>query len=127
MDSPLLRWLHLFAPKTWLVIALTAMLLATGSAFVLMSRNGNQPINVAISLYDAVSRFVHDTIRLTLKTDLNREAFFVAPVGILDPKVTFVWVETYQDFEIPVKNTSDLAKAPGRLLDPQWNPDFPGI
>jgi len=120
------RLVPLFTPRVWLLVGLASMLLVFGSASVLVLRKDNSSRHTLYLAYDAVSRFMHDTVRLTLKTDLNRDAVFVAPVGILRSDATFNWVENYQDFKPRSEDTAPLPKAPERLLDPLWNPDFSG-
>lgn len=101
------------------------MIFAFAAANILISRKISSTHQSMYQAYDAVTRFVHETIRLTFKTDLNREAVFVAPVNILQPGATFIWVESYQDFKPRSEEAPPLPKAPERVLDPQWNPDLP--
>lgn len=101
------------------------MIFAVGAAGILVSRKISSTDPFMYLAYDAVTRFIHETIRLTFKTDLNREAVFVAPVDILRPNATFTWVESYQDFKPHSEDARPLPKAPERMLDPQWNPDLP--
>ena len=116
--------IHLASPKAWLGISVLSLLMAGGSAWVLVSHDGRNPKDGLYSLYDAVARFGHDTIRLTFKTDRNQAAVFVAPVGILNQKATFNWVQGYQDFKPRFEDLAAEPKAPVRLLDADWKPDF---
>lgn len=118
------RWIHLASPRTWLGISLLSLMMALGSAWVLASRDGRSPIDGLYSLYDAVARFVHDTIRLTFKTDRKQVAVFVAPVGILKQKATFNWVQGYLDYRPRFEDLAAKPTAPVRLLDADWKPVF---
>ena len=122
-DVFLSRLTDSLSPRVWLLVGLMSMLLVIGSASVLILRTESSAIQTMYRTYDAVRRFMHDTVRLTFKTDLNREAVFVAPVGILKSDATFNWVDSYQDFKPRSEDAAPLPKAPERLLDPLWNPD----
>ncbi len=116
----------MFAPHVWLWIGVASMLVALSSATFLIVHKDSRSIHNLYQAYDAVNRFMHDTVRLTFKTDLNREAVFVAPVGILRPDETFNWIESFEDFKPRTEDAAPLPKAPERTLDPQWNPDLGG-
>ena len=118
------RLIHLASPTVWLAISLLSLVLAGASGWVLMSHLGEQSKNGAYSLYDSVARFAHDTIRLTFKTDRQRVAVFVAPVGILNQKADFKWVQSYPDFRPQFEELTAEPKAPARLLDSDWKPVF---
>ena len=49
------------------------------------------------------------------------------PKGLLDKNATFQWLENPQDIEDRLNNAMSLPVAPPRLLDAQWQPDFPGL
>ncbi len=116
----------MFAPRAWLWLGLASMLLASSSAvFLILHKNSRSSHNL-YQAYDLVNRFMHDTVRLTFKTDLNREAVFVAPVGILLPDETFNWIESFEDFKPRTEDAAPLPQAPERTLDPEWKPDFRG-
>ncbi len=118
------RLIHLASPKAWLGIAVLSLLMAAGSAWVLVSHSGQNPKDGLYSLYDTVARFVHDTIRLTFKTDRKPVAVFVAPLGILNQKATFNWVQGYLDFRPRFEELAAEPIAPVRLLDADWKPVF---
>lgn len=126
-DSSLSRLIHYFSPRVWLVIAVASMLLASGSGMVLGSHLSEGQKDKLFWVYDSVGRFMRDTVRLTFKTDKNKDAVFVAPLGILKQATVFHWVENYQDFVPRFEDTPPEPKAPVRLLDPDWKPAFPGI
>lgn len=126
-DFKLSRLIYYFSPKVWLVIAVASMLLASGSGMVLVSHLSEGQKDKLFWVYDSVGRFMRDTVRLTFKTDKNKDAVFVAPRGILKPATVFHWVENYQDFVPRSEDTPPEPKAPVRLLDPDWKPVFSGI
>jgi hypothetical protein len=101
-----------------------SLVMAAASTWVLISHNGRNPTDGLYSVYDAVARFARDTIRLTFKTDRKSVAVFVAPVGILNPKATFNWVQDYLDFRPRFEELTAEPKAPVRLLDADWAPVF---
>ena len=121
------RLLQLFSPRVWLSIALVSLLLATGSSWVLLSHVGEHPMDRVFEAYDAVTRFVHETIRLTFKTDKKRASVFVAPVGLLNQQASFNWIKNYQDFKPRLEDQVPGPQAPEQLLNPTWKPDFSGI
>lgn len=115
---------------TWLVVGGVAALMSAFSAGHLMVISGVQLPGVLADWHDAGERFVRDTIRLTFKTDKKAantdNVVFAAPLGILEPKQTFVWVD---ELPAPVgavgqATGSLIVAAPLRLLDPQWEPPF---
>lgn len=121
------RLIQHFSPQVWLAIALVSFLLAVGSGGFLYTQLSVDQKGELLVPYDAVSRFVRDTIRLTFKTDQYVESVFVAPKQILEQSASFTWVDQYQDF-VPLSDEAPPEpKAPVRLLDPQWNPDFAGV
>lgn len=121
------RLLHIFSARGWLAIALVSLVLAIGSSWVLLSRAGEHPMDRVFEAYDAVTRFGHETIRLTFKTDKARAAVFVAPLGLLNQQASFNWVKNYQDFRPRLEDQVPGPQAPEQLLNPAWKPDFPGI
>lgn len=125
-DSGFYRLVHFFSPKVWLAVALVSLLLAGASSWVLLSHLGGGVKDGWYSVYDSAARFVHETIRLTFRTDKQRAAVFVAPVGLLNPKADFNWIESYQDFKPRAEDTASEPKAPAGLLDPDWKPTFSG-
>ncbi|MEI6733291.1 MAG: hypothetical protein WCK94_04935 [Comamonadaceae bacterium] len=98
--------------------------LAVASAWVLISHHDRDSTDQWYSLYDSVARFAHDTIRLTFKTDGRVAAVFVAPIGILNPNASFIWVQDYPDFQPRPEDVAPRPLAPTRLLDSDWNPVF---
>jgi hypothetical protein len=122
--DPVDRLIHSVPPRVWLLIILLSLLLLGGSGWVLLSRRGEDPKDRLYSFYDTVVRFTHETIRLTFKTDKRRASAFVAPIGILNQKADFKWVQSYQDFKPRTEDEVAAPKAPARLLDPDWRPDF---
>jgi hypothetical protein len=124
-DSVFYRLIHLASPRAWLGISVLSLMLAGGSAWVLLSHGGQNPKDGLYSLYDAGTRFVHDTIRLTFKTDRSQTAVFVAPLGILNQKANFNLVQNYVDFQPRSEDVAPNPQAPLRLLDHEWKPDFP--
>ena len=119
------RLLHLASPRAWLGISLLSLLMAGGSAWVLVSRDGHHPKDGLYSLYDPVARFVNDTIRLTFKSDRNQTAVFVAPLGILNQKAKFNPLENYLDYQPRPEDAAPRPQAPVQLLDQEWKPNFP--
>ena len=115
---------HYFSPQLWLAIALASLLLASGSGVLLFSRLSNDQKDKLYVPYDLVRRFMRDTVRLTFKTDQNKEAVFVAPKRILEQSASFKWVDEYQDFTARLEDALPEPKAPVRLLDPDWKPVF---
>ena len=118
------RLIELASPRAWLGISVLSLVMAAASTWVLISHNGRNPTDGLYSVYDAVARFARDTIRLTFKTDRKPVAVFVAPVGILNPKATFNWVQDYLDFRPRFEELTAEPKAPVRLLDADWAPVF---
>lgn len=125
-DFKLSRLIYYFSPKVWLVIAVASLLLASGSGMVLVSHLSEGQKDKLFWAYDSVGRFMRDTVRLTFKTDKNKDAVFVAPRGILEQATAFKWVEGYQDFTPQPESAPPAPKAPVRLLDPAWKPAFTG-
>lgn len=121
------RLLHVFSARGWLAIALVSLVLAISSSWVLLSRAGEHPLDPVFASYDAVTRFVHETIRLTFKTDKQRAAVFVAPLGLLNQKASFNWVKNYRDFKPRLEDQVPGPQAPEQLLNSAWKPEFPGI
>jgi hypothetical protein len=122
--EPIDRLIHSVSPRAWLLISLLSLLLAGGSSWILLSHRGQDPKDSLYSYYDAVVRFAHETIRLTFKTDKKQASVFVAPIGILNPKVDFKWVQSYQDFKPRAGDEVAKPKAPTRILDADWRPSF---
>lgn len=120
------RLIHHLPPRVWLGMAGVSLLLATGSAMVLFSQIDEDRKDTLILPFDAIGRFMRETIRLTFKTNVGQESVFVAPKRILDPKATFNWVETFRDFTPAAEAAPPAPKAPIRVLDPDWNPRFSG-
>lgn len=130
IDSRLSSLIHLLSPRNWLLVALASIVLASGSALVLVSRFDDKEKDLPGHVFDLVERFLRDTIRLTFKDRKSGEPsddVFVAPKGILDKGATFKWVDNSQDFEARPEEAPPEPTAPTRLLDPEWKPDFPGI
>ena len=125
-SSRLSRLIHHYPPRVWLAIAGVSLLLATGSTMVLVSKIGEDQKDKLVLPFDAMGRFMRDTIRLTFKTNVGRESVFVAPKRILDATVTFNWVETFRDFTPEAEAAPPAPKAPIRVLDPDWKPRFSG-
>ena len=81
-------------------------------------------------VFDAVELFARDTVRLSFK---NRkisgapDAAYVAPKGLMDPKMTFSWLEDTQDTATPSRGGQREPQAPVRLLDASWSPAFSGL
>ncbi len=120
------RLIHLVSPKAWLAMSLVSLLLAGGASWVLLAQRGMSSKDALFSAYDAVVRFTHETIRLTFKTDRKMASTFVAPIGILNHEANFNWVQSYQDFKPRAEDTPAEPKAPERMLDPSWQPNFSG-
>ncbi len=105
-------------------MALGSFLLVIGSSSFLFTKLQDDQKERLLVPFDVVSRFFHDTIRLTFKTDRYAASVFVAPQNILDPSESFTWVEQYRDFVPQSEGTPAGPTAPLRLLDPEWNPVF---
>ena len=116
--------LHYFSPKVWILIALANLLLASGLGVVLFPQLSNEQKDKLYVPYDLVRRFMRDTVRLTFKTDQNKDAVFVAPKRILEQSASFKWVDEYQDFKAQPEDTLPKPKTSMRLLDPDWKPVF---
>ncbi|MFZ4479373.1 MAG: hypothetical protein ACOYNZ_05715 [Rhodoferax sp.] len=123
-DDPIYRLIHFVSPRVWLLVSMLSLLLAGASGWVLLSRSGENPKDGLYALYDGVVRFTHETIRLTFKTDKKQAAVFVAPIGILNQKSDFKWVQGYQDFKPLSEDGQAEPKAPARLLESDWQPAF---
>lgn len=122
-NSSLSRLIHQVPPRMWLTIAGASLLLAAGSAMVLVSHLGEDQKGRLVLPFDAMGRFMRDTIRLTFKTD-NNDSVFVAPRHLLEKSTSFKWVDEYQDFTPRPEDSPPEPIAPARLLDPDWNPVF---
>jgi hypothetical protein len=118
------RLIHLASPKAWLGISVLSLLMAGGSVWVLVSRGVQNPKDGLYTIYDPVTRFVNDTIRLTFKSDKNQTAVFVAPLGILNQKARFNPLESYVDFQPVLEDVAPKPQAPVHLLDQEWKPIF---
>jgi hypothetical protein len=125
--APFYKLSQLSSPGTWLAIAAVSMVLAAGSALVLVSRLNLTADDTVVPLYDWARRFTRDTIRLTFKTDEGpQETVFVAPRGILEQATVFKNVENYEDFVPNVTTSEAKVQAPSRVLDADWTPAFSG-
>lgn len=120
------RFIDHLSPKAWLVIALGSFLLVVGSSSFLFTKLEDDQKERLLVPFDVVTRFFHDTVRLTFKTDRYAASVFVAPQSILDPSESFTWVEQYQDFVPRSEDALPEPIAPLRLLDSEWNPVFSG-
>ncbi len=120
------RFIDHLSPKAWLVIAVGSFFFVVGSGSFLYAQLDDDQKEGLLVPFDVVSRFFHDTIRLTFKTDRYAASVFVAPQGILDPSERFTWVEQYRDFVPQSEGAPSGPTAPPRLLDPEWNPVFSG-
>ena len=124
-------WLHLLEPRTWLVVISMSSMLAVGSGWVLVFRPSGLVTELPVQAFDALEHFIRDTIRLSFTSRIKKkvisEDVFVAPKGLLDKDATFQWLENSQDIESRLNSAKALPVAPPRLLDSQWQPDFPGL
>ena len=130
-ESALATWIHWLEPRTWLVVISISLVLALGSAWVLVARPSGPVAELPLNAFDVVERFIRDTIRLSFtsrhkKSSLSEDVF-VAPKGLLDKDATFQWLENWQDIEDRLASQTSLPVAPLRLLDSQWQPDFAGL
>lgn len=132
----LIRLAHQFSARTWMVVVGLSFLLAFGSTLVLAVNAGvplPQPLG---DWYKSAELFVRDTIRLTFRPRFKNkriaevsETVFMAPVGILEERRNFVWLEAVS---MPVQPQEEqtgvqkLGKGPSRLLEPDWQPEFKG-
>jgi hypothetical protein len=130
-ESALSSWIHLLEPRTWLVVISMSLMLALGSGWVLVTRPSGPATELPLKAFDALERFIRDTIRLSFTSRMKKSGIsddvFVAPKGLLDKNATFQWLENPQDIEDRLNNAMSLPVAPPRLLDAQWQPDFPGL
>lgn len=129
----LIQWAQQFSLRTWAVVVSLSFVLAFSSALVLAVSSGVQLPEPLATWYKSVELFVRDTIRLTFKphkaTRQVSETVYMAPPGILDEKRHFVWVEAVNEVNLPTSAAqADVrkVKAPARLLDPDWQPEFKG-
>lgn len=130
-ESRLASWIHWLEPRTWLVVISLSLLMALGSGWVLWSRPAGLVTEVPLQAFDALERFIRDTIRLSFtsrskKTGISDDVF-VAPKGLLDQEATFKWLDDSKEIEDQLNNAIPLPIAPPRLLDSQWQPAFPGL
>lgn len=124
-------WFHVLEPRTWLVVILMSLVLASGSAWVLLYRPTGLVTDLPLQAFDSVERFMRDTIRLTFtsrhkKTGISDDVF-VAPRGLLDKDATFKWLDDSLEIDDALANALPPPLAPPRLLDSQWQPAFPGL
>jgi hypothetical protein len=119
-----------FTPRAWLALAMLMAVLALGSAWVLYLRLSDSHKDRVVLAYESIGGFVRETWRLTVERDKPTvatvsDAVRVAPVGTLDPEVTFAAVTQFKDFEsLPETDALPAPVAPLRVLDPHWNPSF---
>lgn len=122
-----LKLVDSFSPRAWLLVAVMSLVAAAGSGVLLLSRQGIEFDDVAISAYDWARRFSRDTIRLTFKTDEGpQETVFVAPRGILEQATVFKVLEKFDDFVPQALTVTKNPLAPPQMLDPEWTPVFSG-
>lgn len=130
-ESWLSSWIHLLEPRTWLVVISMSLLLAVVSGWVLVFRPIGLVTELPVQAFDALEHFIRDTIRLSFTSRMKKsgisEDVFVAPKGLLNKDATFQWLENSQDIEGQLNSARALPVAPPRLLDSQWQPDFPGL
>jgi hypothetical protein len=114
------------------VVVAASAALAGGSALLLAIRTDSPSGEVPAQAFDSLEQFVRDTIRLSFKERLyndTSDAVFVAPKGILNPNAALKWIAPVEAVE-PSGDSAPpqaLAIAPPRVLDPAWEPPFPGI
>ncbi len=110
------------------MIALLSLVLAVSSAMVLRVAAGGKLSEPFATWYDRTELFLRDTVRLSFKTNLRGSKsladVFVAPPGILDEVKVFNWVDSFTDLGRVSENSAQKPKAPVRVLDPQWQPNF---
>ena len=129
----LIQWAQQFSLRTWAVVVSLSSVLAFSSALVLAVSFGVALPEPLAAGYKRVELFVRDTIRLTFKphkpNQMASDTVYMAPPGILEEKRGFVWLEAGVQASAPqVAALTDVhkAKAPLRLLDPNWQPEFKG-
>lgn len=124
-------WIHLLAPRTWLVVISMSFLLAVGSGWMLVSKPSGLATDLPVQAFDALERFMRDTIRLSftsrMKESVISENVFVTPQGLLDKNASFQWLDEWQDTEARLITGGALPTTPPRLLDAQWQPAFQGL
>ena len=121
------KFCHLFSPNTWLAVSALSLMMAAGSAVLLLSRQGIRTEDLMVPVYDWARRFTRDTVRLTFKTDEGpQETVFVAPRGILEQATAFKAVEKFDDFVPNLQTTAVKPLAPLQVLDSEWTPIFSG-
>lgn len=128
-DRLMLIWSR-WSPRTWAIVLTLAGLLSAAAIGHLMVVAGVRLPTPLDAWHDTGERFVRDTLRLTFKTDQKRAVdkltVYAAPLGILDPKATFVWVEALT-LAAPTGGevkAEVVRLSPARVLDPDWRPDF---
>ena len=130
-ESGLSSWIHLLEPRTWLVVISMSLLLAVGSGWVLIARPSGAVTELPVQAFDSLERFIRDTIRLSFTSKMKKSVIsddvFVAPKGILSKETNFQWLDDSQDIEARLEGEKARPTAPPRLLDSQWQPDFPGL
>jgi hypothetical protein len=130
-ESGLSSWIHLLEPRTWLVVISMSLLLAVGSGWVLIARPSGAVTEWPVQAFDSLERFIRDTIRLSFTSKMKKSVIsddvFVAPKGILSKETNFQWLDDSQDIEARLEGEKAPPTAPPRLLDSQWQPDFPGL
>ena len=132
----LLRLAQMYSVRTWAWVVSLSFVFAVCSALVLAVSVGVKLPEPLGGWYDRSEVFVRDTIRLTFKTakhsgEMN-EMVYMAPPGILEEKRNFNWLQDAATAATAAVSSQHAAvgadpkkiKTPGRLLEPDWQPDF---
>lgn len=132
----LIRLTQIYPVRIWAWVVSLSFVAAVCSALVLAVSVGVKLPEPLAAWYDRSEVFVRDTIRLTFKTAKHSgemtEMVYMAPPGILEEKRNFTWLQDVAAAATAAVSSQHAAveanpkkiKTPGRLLEPDWQPDF---
>lgn len=127
--SPILRIAHRLSPSAWLAVAVVMSLMAAVSTWVLYQRLDERAKDRLVLAVESIGPFLRETWRKTIvrppSSGLSEvaDAVRVAPLNVLTPDASHVWISTFQDFvSLPEEEGPPAPIAPLHSLDPDWNP-----
>jgi hypothetical protein len=129
-----MRFFHILTPTNWLKVAFCSLVLASGSAWYLLSYHATgADIATSITTFFSPSSA---PLRPTNSPSTQQlpplaappetaQTHSVAPAGILDQYAQFTEVNDFDDTPIKPSYSLPAAVAPTGLLDPLWNGSTP--
>ncbi len=116
-----MRFIYILTPSNWLKVAFSSLILASGSAWYLMSYRTTSADMAPSSapLLPTPLRLAQQLPPLTDPPGMI-QTHSVAPTGILDQFAQFTEINDFDDTPIKPNYALPAAVAPPGLLDPLW-------